>query len=1205
MKRTIVALALLGLLGYGPVRGGDLALSDPSNVKPPPSGAIGFPSRELNLDALPGFKKPPPGYGEVGFYWWLGDPLTKERLAWQLDRLAGKGVMGLQINYAHGDRGGLFWGLTYPSDPPLFSEAWWELVGWFLQEAKSRGMAVSLSDYTLGIGQGWSVDEVIDENPDIAGSVLLSQSKQSNGGNIEWRLPAGTLMVAAYDPDSGAAIDLRGQVVDGVLTWQSPTQPHRIMAVYAKTVRPSIDPMNPKSGPAYAKKFFGQFEDRIPGEAGGGLNFFFSDELALGVKGNLWTARFAEEFRKRKGYDIVPELPALFHDIGPRTPKIRLDYRDVMVSLSEEAYFKPIFDWHQERGMIYGCDHGGRGRDVVEFGDYFRTQRWNQGPGCDQPYLRRDLIKNKVAASIAHLYQRPRVWLEGYHSSGWGTSSEQITDATFANFAQGHNLLTLHGLYYSTHGGWWEWAPPGNHFRMPYWTHMGELMQCVERLGYLLSQGHHRCDVAIVYPVAPMEAGLGGKQSVDTAFGAGEHLYRNGIDFDFIDFESLARAEVENRELQVSGERYRVLILPAMRAVRYSTIQKALTFHRAGGVVLAIGALPEASDRAGRDDAELDAMVREIFDGVQNVFQSPSQATRRITEAFPQDFAASAGSPDFMHRKVGPRDVYMVYGVAKGTECSFRATGKVELWDPWTGQTQPLSVLEQSESVTRLRMPLGEKVPQLIVFGPGTPDLEDVRPERPVSVVPLEGDWEFELEPTMDNRWGDFHWPPTSTMIGAEARQLRYADELAPNPGWQNPQFDDSQWPKVTSSFGPKFWKLGPLPENVNATALERQLLKLEKIDPAVPVQFNGAAYRWNPYEFSWRWGIEDDPGHQGYHGLKGEVSDEFIALGRMRRKHTTSAYEKEPGGSRYYLWTSVRSDRDQPARVLLGGNKPASVWINQATVDSLPGKVRLKSGSNPMLLRYDSVGHGFVVLDTGRSDTPVGESASQPVGLSMTWHHNPGILPFDTRPQTEQPAGWYRFTSPPGLRGMTITARGTVRAWADGKELQVEKLQARDRWQATVAEPAADCVKVALRIEQVRGSYGGAALAEPISLDCGPGTIAPGDWSQIDGLLSYSGGAWYRKTVTLSAGQTTGTVRLDLGKVAASAEVRVNGRPAGIRPAPPWTFDIAPFVKPGENRIEVLVYNTLANHYTTIPTRYRGSTVSGLLGPVRLEVSP
>jgi hypothetical protein len=76
----------------------------------------------------------------------------------------------------------------------------------------------------------------------------------------------------------------------------------------------------------------------------------------------------------------------------------------------------------------------------------------------------------------------------------------------------------------------------------------------------------------------------------------------------------------------------------------------------------------------------------------------------------------------------------------------------------------------------------------------------------------------------------------------------------------------------------------------------------------------------------------------------------------------------------------------------------------------------------------------------------------------------------------------------------------------------------------------------------------------------------------------------------------------LDLGGVTASAEVRINGRPAGIRLAPPWKFDLTTLAKPGDNRIEVLVYNTLANHYTTIPTRYVRPTPSGLLGPVHIE---
>ncbi len=46
------------------------------NAKLPP----GFPDRSPDLDVLPGFKNPPPGYGEVTFWWWTGDTL-KHRAA--------------------------------------------------------------------------------------------------------------------------------------------------------------------------------------------------------------------------------------------------------------------------------------------------------------------------------------------------------------------------------------------------------------------------------------------------------------------------------------------------------------------------------------------------------------------------------------------------------------------------------------------------------------------------------------------------------------------------------------------------------------------------------------------------------------------------------------------------------------------------------------------------------------------------------------------------------------------------------------------------------------------------------------------------------------------------------------------------------------------------------------------------------------------
>ncbi|MHB1035133.1 MAG: glycosyl hydrolase [Pirellulales bacterium] len=1266
--------------GDSEARPSSLPFSDPASVPPAPAWAVGQVSRAPDLDVLPGFRQPPRGFGVVPFYWWLGDPLTKERLGWELEQLADMGICGLQINYAHTDRGGRSYGLTMPSDPPLFSADWWKLVGWFMTEAKKRGIAVSLSDYTLGIGQGWSVD------------VMLRAHRELTGAQLR-------LVTGDVPADALTSAEVRG-----------PDGKSQRVAVRAEKAPYSLDPMNPSSGAAYAKSFFGQFEEHFPGEGGKGLDFFFSDEMGFGVGGRLWTARFAEEFKNRKGYDIIPELPALFFDTGPRTPKVRLDYSDVMVSLSEEGFFKPVFDWHQQRGMTMGCDHGGRGRDVLEFGDYFRTQRWNQGPGSDQPGLGKDLIKAKVASSIAHLYQRPRVWLEGYYGSGWGTTPAGVVDATFADFVMGYNLLSFHGLYYSTHGGWWEWAPPCNTYHMPYWQHMRGFLRCVERLSYLLSQGHHRCDVAIVYPVAPMEAGMGGPEAVRAAFDTGSQVYADGIDFDFIDWQSLARAKVVGRELHVSGEVYRVLVLPAMKAVRFSTLEKALAFHRAGGVVLAVGALPEASDRVGRNDPQLAAMVKELFpkgpdsDVAARVpgrdFEiSESSATGRTTPAY------------VTHRKLGARDLYAVYGVSQGTACKFRAAGNVEWWDPWTGQAHPLPVRSQANGVTEAAMPLSEKEIQLIVFTPGAAATQKPEPASRMTTVELSGEWEFELKPMLDNRFGDYHWPPTPTLVGAEARQVEYAEGRRP----------DGPWRRVTASFGPHFWKLGPVAPVGDEAALKPDA-------------------RWKACEFSWRWGLERDPGHQGYHGLKGEVHDELIGLGTLRLTATGTAYEKEGDGC-YYLWTTVVAPREMTAYAVTGVLKPAGVWLNGAVVKDTA--LHLKAGANPLLLRYEQVGSTFFVVATtpapvqaeafspaaswiwypnekvnserwfrksfdldadpaqarlritcdnayevsinatpigsgdrwetvqeydvaralrrGRNEivirarngggeagliaeltagaariatddswrcaqTENGEAVdAQKVGsfigslwykhpngppqlapptvegqpqftgspLATRWWNDAAVLPFDTRPDEKTPVGWYRFTAPPGLRAMTVSARGRVQAWVNGTELAAEG------GKLVVAKPVATPAPVLLRIEQERGCYGGAALTEPIRLECVPGRMSLGDWSRIDGLLSYSGGASYRKVVTIPRARR---VVLDLGDVAASAEVRVNGQAAGTRVSPPWRFDITSLVRAGENRIEVLVCNTLANHYTTVPTRYRGATTSGLLGPVTLQ---
>ena len=109
------------------------------------------------------------------------------------------------------------------------------------------------------------------------------------------------------------------------------------------------------------------------------------------------------------------------------------------------------------------------------------------------------------------------------------------------------------------------------------------------------------------------------------------------------------------------------------------------------------------------------------------------------------------------------------------------------------------------------------------------------------------------------------------------------------------------------------------------------------------------------------------------------------------------------------------------------------------------------------------------------------------------------------------------------------------------------------------------------------------------------------GDWSKMGVLNNYSGGVRYRTTFTLPEQEAKGKVEIDLGRVIATAEVHINGKKAGVRVAPPWKLDVTGLLQAGENKIEVLVYNTLGNHYQTIPSLYRGDPASGLFGPVRL----
>jgi hypothetical protein len=127
-------------------------------------------------------------------------------------------------------------------------------------------------------------------------------------------------------------------------------------------------------------------------------------------------------------------------------------------------------------------------------------------------------------------------------------------------------------------------------------------------------------------------------------------------------------------------------------------------------------------------------------------------------------------------------------------------------------------------------------------------------------------------------------------------------------------------------------------------------------------------------------------------------------------------------------------------------------------------------------------------------------------------------------------------------------------------------------------------------------------------------------DWSKNDNaqIRHFSGTAVYKTTVQEATVQKRkgSKLWLDLGKVGVMAKVKINGEYAGGVWTYPYRVEITPFVKAGQNEIEVETVNTWANriigdkmlpeaerklHLSGIANRASVIQESGLLGPVKI----
>ena len=460
-------------------------------------------------------------------------------------------------------------------------------------------------------------------------------------------------------------------------------------------------------------------------------------------------------------------------------------------------------------------------------------------------------------------------------------------------------------------------------------------------------------------------------------------------------------------------------------------------------------------------------------------------------------------------------------------------------------------------------MPLTSKEIQIIVFDPEDTGTENkISRRKVVKEYVLDDNWEFELKPSLDNRWGDFELPASDRLIGAEVRELFLSDNE--EYSGEKVSFDES-WKRITCGFGPQFLKLGPLSQLPS----DQEIQNISAKKAGEEVLIYGKKYTWNDYSFSWQIGVEGDYGHQGYHGLKGEMYDNFIRLGALEDIKMSLKRVPEAEGNYYILLSNIIAPEEADFELLTGEVKPAALYINNSKTNTSSNEIHLKKGSNTVLMVYDKACETYLICRIPGKPRP----QRQPV--SMSWFKDYGVLPFDYQSAGTK-SGLFGFASAPGLKSLSFSAYGKPELWIDGVKTEAIPCKTDPdgltEYTADVNNLKPGGSQVVIKIEYKEGYCGGAAIPKYIRQKCGQGEISLGDWSEIDGLKSYSGGAWYRKSIALDSSDVKNKIEIDLGDLVSSAELFVNGRSSGIKVSPPWTFNISEYAIAGENQIEVLI---------------------------------
>jgi hypothetical protein len=605
---------------------------------------------------------------------------------------------------------------------------------------RQQGFGIVLAD-DYGYPSGLAGGKVVQENPAWQVRSLLCITRDGEGAlPVKFELPAGPerIVTAVFYPlVNGDADFTHGQVcavqernleatgIAGpwrlcVFALQIRDRDTQIQSSMAQFGHSGLYPdlMNPAAIQRTIELMYGGFAQALPKLKEQVQGFYFNEPSLMQLHWNQqtpapyaylpWTPTLPEKFKLMHGYDLIPQLGALFTGNDQTSKRVRLHYEQTVAELLRISYTGQIGKWCIAHGVL------SEGHPLLEeylpmhvanYGDMMLFMSEVSLPAVDIPLPEPEKMA-EVNYHFVKIMTSANSWKQGAGVKclldpiigGYGRGRLSPSIAVIRNVV---NMEYRHGVtHFSTYVPLEKRGDAAAGYLAADYRAFNEY---IGRIGLLLRGAVPETSVGIYYPIHNFQADYTPSNLFWTKSQARfsnqqkawddlqTSLMDKGIDYLLVHPQALADASLKGDLLTIGRGSFHYLVMPPLEFVPTAALKKLKDFEAAGGVVLWVESKPTAGMYL-QEDAE----VKTLLANAKVV--ALDELAMLIKHPYDPDFALSftlqPGKLEIARFRQKDKPVYYLVnrtGNSLPVSISSPSNRKLTLYDPTNGSIKTLS----------------------------------------------------------------------------------------------------------------------------------------------------------------------------------------------------------------------------------------------------------------------------------------------------------------------------------------------------------------------------------------------------------------------------------------------------------------------------------------------------------------------------------